>query len=204
MGVAQLEKLRMEEHQKQQQQQQAESWVLPRNQHLIHRQMKAFQPPAFTIGGPSSHSLDLSSSHVGGLKDPIMSFAGLSLAPIHRRGMESVESSSCLTHVCMAPDSASVGIAAKETFQGLASEIYGAAVTQNENGLYEPSLWPPGPPTELPMVASIADECFIMWHYAHGAPFKPKLLFQHCLARGRYDSRQKTPLAFLPGELSSV
>lgn len=152
MGVAQLEKLRMEEHQKQQQQQQAESWVLPRNQHLIHRQMKAFQPPAFTIGGPSSHSLDLSSSHVGGLKDPIMSFAGLSLAPIHRRGMESVESSSCLTHVCMAPDSASVGIAAKETFQGLASEIYGAAVTQNEKGLYEPSLWPPGPPTELPMM----------------------------------------------------
>lgn len=114
--------------------------------------MKAFQPPAFTIGGPSSHSLDLSSSHVGGLKDPIMSFAGLSLAPIHRRGMESVESSSCLTHVCMAPDSASVGIAAKETFQGLASEIYGAAVTQNEKGLYEPSLWPPGPPTELPMM----------------------------------------------------
>lgn len=152
MGVAQLEKLRMEEHQKQQQQQQAESWVLPRNQHLIHRQMKAFQPPAFTIGGPSSHSLDLSSSHVGGLKDPIMSFAGLSLAPIHRRGMESVESSSCLTHVCMAPDSASVGIAAKETFQGLASEIYGAAVTQNEKGIYEPSLWPPGPPTELPMM----------------------------------------------------
>lgn len=153
MGVAQLEKLRMEEHQKQQQQQQAESWVLPRNQHLLHRQMKAFQPPAFSIGGSSSYPSDLPSNHVGSLKDSIMSIARQSVAPIPRKGVEPVDSSSCLTHVCMTPDSALVGIAAKESFQGLASEIYGSAVTQNDKGLYEPSLWPPGPPTELPMMS---------------------------------------------------
>ncbi|XP_057813536.1 uncharacterized protein LOC131027471 isoform X2 [Cryptomeria japonica] len=142
LGVAQLEKLRMEEQQKQQQQQRVMG-LIPQDQ--LHRQIKAsFQPPHPSPTAP--FALDLPP------RDSIICLAGLNVSvPVHmtNNNYALAESNSCVTHVSVAPDS----VVSAPFQQGLGSEISGsAAVNHRELMFFEPSLWPSGPPTELPMM----------------------------------------------------
>eukprot|EP01018_Ginkgo_biloba_P031746 Gb_31711 [translate_table: standard] len=212
LGVAQLEKLRLEEQQKQQAECLAatsvqrfknnlsvmethQSLVFVGNQNYnLQRQMKAFTPPTSNlINKTPPFPLDLIANH----RDSIISLAGpnpinpkpttqflTGLLNAHHSSEENVPpippsdhnpsrnsasvDSSCITNVCMAPESiAGTGFLSglwagqnpnstemedtkrKESFQlGLPSELQGCAVNPKEMRLFEPSLWPPGPPRE--------------------------------------------------------